>query len=101
MCFVLHPHVEHNNLAFRSAMCVFLGYGEGKTGYRCFDPITHKLYVSHHVFFLEHIHLSTSSTIHSLTKTDLIHIDPFFEESGNDIFSHVRSICTHRSTGNE
>jgi len=54
-CFVLHPHAERSKLSSRSAICVFLGYGEGKKGYRCFDPITHKLYVSHHVVFLEHI----------------------------------------------
>jgi hypothetical protein len=54
-CFVLRPHVERSKLSSRSAICVFLGYGEGKKGYRCFDPITQKLYVSRHVVFLEHI----------------------------------------------
>jgi len=54
-CFVLRPHVERNKLSSRSTICVFLGYGEGKKGYRCFDPITQKLYVSRHVVFLEHI----------------------------------------------
>jgi len=39
------------------------------------------------------------STTHSLTKTDLIHIDPFFEDSGNDTSPHVQSICTHNSAG--
>jgi hypothetical protein len=47
-CFVLHSHAEHSKLSFRSAMCVFLGYVEGKKGYRCFDPITQKLYMSRH-----------------------------------------------------
>jgi hypothetical protein len=99
-CFVLHPHVERSKLSPRSAICVFLGYGEGKKGYRCFDPITHKLYVSRHVVFLEHIpFFSIPSTTHSLTKSDLIHIDPFFEDSGNDTFPYVRSICTHNSAG--
>jgi len=42
-CFVLRPHVERSKLSSRSAICVFLGYGEGKKGYRCFDPITQKL----------------------------------------------------------
>ena len=47
---------------------VFLGYGEGKKGYRCFDPITHKLYVSRYVVFLEHIpFFFIPSTTHNLT----------------------------------
>ena len=39
-CFVLRPHVERIKLSSRSTICVFLGYGEVKKGYRCFDPIT-------------------------------------------------------------
>jgi len=101
-CFVLHPHVERNKLSSRSAICVFLGYGEGKRRYRCFDPITQKLYVSRHVVFLKHIFFfSIPSTTHSLTKSDIIRIDPFSEDSGNDTFPHVRSICTHNSTGTD
>jgi hypothetical protein len=34
-----------------------------------------------------------------LTKTDLIHIDPFSEDFGSDTSPHVRSICTHNSAG--
>jgi hypothetical protein len=56
--------------------------------------------VSRHVVFLEYLpFFSIPSTTHSLTKTDLIHIDPFFEDSGNDTSPHVRSICTYNSTG--
>lgn len=81
-CFVLRPHVERSKLSSRSAICVFLGYGEGQKGYRCFDPITQKLYVSRHVVFLEHIpFFSIPSTTHSLTKSDLIRIDPFSTDS--------------------
>ena len=54
-CFVLKPYVEHSKLSSRSALCVFLGYREGQKGYRCFDPVAQKLYVSRHVVFLEHI----------------------------------------------
>jgi len=39
-CFVLCPHVERSKLSSRSTICVFSSYGEGKKGYRCFDPIT-------------------------------------------------------------
>jgi hypothetical protein len=78
-CFILCPHAKRNKLSSRSAICVFLGYGESKKRYRCFDPIIHKLYVSHHVVFLEHIlFFSISSTTHNLTRPDIIRIDPFF-----------------------
>jgi len=81
-CFILHPHVKRNKLSSQSAICVFLGYGESKKGYRCFDPITQKLYVSRHVVFLEHIpFFSIPSTTHGLTRPDIIDIDPFFEDS--------------------
>jgi histone deacetylase 1/2 len=65
-CFILRPHVERSKLSSRFAICIFLGYSEGKKGYRCFDPITQKLYVSRHVVFLEHIpFFSISSTTHT------------------------------------
>ena len=65
-------------MSSQSVIYVFLGYGEGKKEYHYFDPITQKLYVSRHVVFLEHIHFfSILSTTHSLTRFDLIRIDPF------------------------
>ena len=80
-CFVLRPHVERSKLSSRSAICVFLGYGEGKKGYCCFDLVTYKLNVSHHVVILEHISFfSIPSTTHILTRSDLIRIDSFSED---------------------
>jgi len=38
--FFLRPYVERSKLCSRFTICVFLGYGEGKKGYRYFDPIT-------------------------------------------------------------
>ena len=46
--------VKHSKLSSHSIIFVFLGYGKSKKMYCCFDPISHKLYVSRHVFFLEH-----------------------------------------------
>ena len=41
----------------------------------------HKLYVSRNVTFLEHIPFySIRATTHHLTKSDLLHIDPFDED---------------------
>ena len=41
-CFVLEP---------RSSLCCFLGYGETQKGYRCYDPVSHRLRVSRNVVF--------------------------------------------------
>ena len=50
-CFVLlQPH-EHNKLEPRSRLCCFLGYDETQKGYRCYDPISHRLRVSRNFVF--------------------------------------------------
>lgn len=49
----LRPYASHK-LAPRSIPCIFLGYHPSYKGYRCLDPITHKVYVSRHVTFDEH-----------------------------------------------
>jgi len=108
-CFVLHLYVEHSKLSSRSVICVFLGYDEGKKGYHCFDPITQKLYMSRHVVFVEHIpFFSIPSTIHTLTRPNLIRIDLFSEDSDSlssqvpstsDTPIHVQPICTYNSAG--
>ena len=54
VCFILlHDH-ERNKLQSRSRWRSFLGYGIGKKGYRCYDPIRKHLCVSRHVVFWEH-----------------------------------------------
>jgi len=110
-CFVLYPHVEHSKLSTQSVICVFLRYGEGKKRYCCFNLVTQKLYVSHHVVFLKHIpFFSITCTTHSLTKSDLIHIDLFLDNSDSlssqgpstsDTPSHVRQIYTHHYAGTD
>ena len=54
VCFVLLQDHERNKLQSRSRLCCFLGYGIGKKGYRCYDPISKRLCVSQHVVFWEH-----------------------------------------------
>ncbi|CAJ2652486.1 unnamed protein product [Trifolium pratense] len=77
-CFVLRPQVERNKLSPRSTICVFLGYGEGQKGYRCYDSSSKKLYVSRHVVFLEHIpFFSLSSDSNTPSMSELTNIDPF------------------------
>ena len=54
VCFILlHDH-ERNKLQSHSRLCCFLGYGIGKKGYRCYDPIRKRLCVSRDVIFWEH-----------------------------------------------
>ncbi|XP_020596126.1 uncharacterized protein LOC110036103 [Phalaenopsis equestris] len=86
-CFVLLPHVQRNKLSSRSAICVFIGYGDGQKGYCCYDPDTQKLFVSRHVVFFEHIpYYSIPPSSHSFTKSDPIPIDPFHTDT--DIEPH-------------
>ena len=62
-------------------MC-FLVNVEGEKGYSCFDPVSQKLYVSRHVVFLKHIpFFSIPASTHNLTKSELIHIDPFSDNT--------------------
>lgn len=52
-CFPwLKPYHSHK-LIPKSTTCVFLGYCTTSKGYRCFDPLTNKVYISRHVRFLE------------------------------------------------
>ena len=51
VCFVILQDHERNKLQSRSRLCCFLGYGIGKKGYRCYDPIRKCLCVSRHVVF--------------------------------------------------
>lgn len=46
----------------RSQPCIFLGYSTTQSAYRCYDPITKKLYLSRHVRFVEHVFPSKDCT---------------------------------------
>ena len=45
------PH----KLSARSVACAFLGYPDERKGYRCYDPISHRIIFSRHVTFVESI----------------------------------------------
>lgn len=73
---MLCPQVKHSKLSY--AICDFLGYGDGQTGYCCYDPTNQKLYVSRHVVFHEHLPFySLSSNPRNPTRSSLTRIDPF------------------------
>ncbi|KAI3694504.1 hypothetical protein L1987_77470 [Smallanthus sonchifolius] len=50
----LWPYNPHK-MDFRSTPCIFLGYSTSHHGYRCFDPITERMYIARHVRFSETI----------------------------------------------
>ena len=50
-CFVLLPKKDRTKLSARCVLCVFLGYEIHQKGYRCYDHMTKKLYISQHVNF--------------------------------------------------
>ena len=55
LCFpFLRPYNNHK-LDFRSSPCVFFGCSSSHLGYRCFDIDSHRMYISRHVRFHEHV----------------------------------------------
>lgn len=50
----LRPYTT-NNLVSRSTPCVFLGYLQTQSGFKCYDPVNGKTYSLHHVVFVSHI----------------------------------------------
>ena len=61
LCFpFLRPYNNHK-LDFWSSPCVFFGYSSSHLGYRCFDIESHRMYISRHVRFHEHVFLFDKS----------------------------------------
>lgn len=62
-----------HKLHSRSTQCIFVGYPNNFRGYRCYDPISGRIYLSHHVIFNESLfpssHISSTPT-HILTSMD-------------------------------
>ena len=59
MVYVHLPKRDRTKLEPRAAKCVFLGYGVGQKGYRCFDPLHNKLYTTMDCDFFEHSYYFT------------------------------------------
>ena len=72
-CFPYLRPYNTNKLQFRSKRCVFIGYSLNQQGYRCLDPTTGRVYLSHHVVFDEHSfpfqHVAVTSS-HSMVSID-------------------------------
>lgn len=65
MCFIRVPKVNRSKFDPKALKCVFLGYATNQKGYKCYDPASRKLFVSHDVTFFESISFFFPSQSHS------------------------------------
>uniref|UniRef100_A0A2N9IQN3 CCHC-type domain-containing protein n=1 Tax=Fagus sylvatica TaxID=28930 RepID=A0A2N9IQN3_FAGSY len=85
-CFVLlQPH-EYSKLEPQSRLCYFLRYGIEHKGYHCWDPISQRLRISHHVVFWEH------TTFNSLSKFKTCSTPSFFTNPSLPLFPYASSL---------
>ncbi|KAH0711657.1 hypothetical protein KY289_007616 [Solanum tuberosum] len=54
LCYPWLRPYNQNKLQPRSTPCIFLGYSQNQSAYKCYDPVNSRLYLSHHVDFVEH-----------------------------------------------
>ncbi|KAI3526642.1 hypothetical protein L1887_05902 [Cichorium endivia] len=70
LCYPWLKPYSSSKLHPKSTPCLFLGYSTSKSAYKCFDPLTKRLYHSRHVQFIEHIFPSHGIKDHNLPSTD-------------------------------
>jgi hypothetical protein len=54
VAYVHIPKTQRTKVEPCALKCVFLGFGTSQKGYRCFDPVSRKWYVTRDVTFIEH-----------------------------------------------
>uniref|UniRef100_A0A2N9HB81 Integrase catalytic domain-containing protein n=1 Tax=Fagus sylvatica TaxID=28930 RepID=A0A2N9HB81_FAGSY len=108
VCFVSLPSHERNKLEPRSRLCCFLGYGISQKGFRCYDPISHRLRISRHVEFWEHQTFSShqhfpfisSSMTHIFTDPSIdLYPDPVRDSAPPSSSSDVPSLVLSPAAG--
>src|SRR3954466_9332191 len=55
LCYPSTADTSSHKLAPRSVACIFIGYPSKSKGYRCYDPVSHRVFTSRHVYFDEHV----------------------------------------------
>ena len=102
VCFVHKLGPDRDKLAAQSIKCVFLGYPKNQKGYRCYDPISHKEYVSADVTFFESIPYFSSTTPRlqeSLGDILPLPIPPFsFRVASSSVLGSIRLVCLASET---
>ncbi|GMP82856.1 hypothetical protein CsSME_00036984 [Camellia sinensis var. sinensis] len=69
---------DRTKLSSQFVPCVFLGYRLIQKAYRYYNPVSHRLYVSRHVSFLERLpYFQLPPITTPVSKEDLAHIVPF------------------------
>ena len=104
----VHAHTsKQNKLDPRALKCVFLGYSSTQKGYKSYDPISQKLYVSLYVTFFEHTpyySLQGESMSEARSPLTLDYLDvTVFESTSPNTEGHLNSggdteIQTNRET---
>jgi hypothetical protein len=82
-CYPKTAATAPHKLAPRSVTCIFLGYPVEQRGYRCYDPSTHRIITSRHVYFDEHVFPfaqgpSSTSTARAMTSPMLQELLPAY-----------------------
>ncbi|KAH0780739.1 hypothetical protein KY290_000337 [Solanum tuberosum] len=73
LCYPWLRPYSQNKLEPRSKPCVFVGYSNNQSAYKCFDPSTSKIFISRHVNFVEHeFPFSTLATTASRPTTETL-----------------------------
>ncbi|WJX51857.1 hypothetical protein P8452_38021 [Trifolium repens] len=111
LCYPWLAPYAQNKLVPKSQPCIFLGYCPTQSAYLCFNPVTHKLYTSRHVQFVETIFpylnlISSSTNSNSNTPTSFDHpinVNPFQQinpQNPPNILGQSPPISTPSSSSN-
>lgn len=89
--FVHIPKHQQGKLDHYARKCVFLGYADYKKGYRCYDPLEKKVYISLDVSFRELDAYFTGSSLQGEKYNDnegKFHTGDLFQELENNMPNH-------------
>jgi hypothetical protein len=67
-CYPLMSPYVSNKLSFTSKQCLFLGFSSNHKGYRCFDPVSQRVYFSRNVVFDETCFPAKDGTLFAATS---------------------------------